>query len=135
MSMNFYTKIRTGKLNILVIHERKFVLCTKHPVQHLRILFIFLQFLHHRSSEEMPNTYCNISQCTLFQITVPLSCELSSALSDKEREQDTRDVTLANEDDGADDTRAAGTVDPCSERSSPHGRSRGSCHSRETRAL
>ena len=51
MSMNFNTKIRTGKLNILVIHERKFVLCTNNPVQHLRILFIFLQFLHHRSSE------------------------------------------------------------------------------------
>ena len=41
-----------------------------------------------------------------------MSYELRTALSDKEIEQDTRDVTLANEDDGADDTRAVGTVDP-----------------------
>ena len=70
------------------------------------------------------------------------------ALSDTEAEEDTRDITLTNEDGSADDaraagpvdpgsetTRAAGPVDPGSETSSPHGRSRGSGYSRETRAL
>ena len=57
------------------------------------------------------------------------------ALSDTEVEEDTRDITLANEDGSADDARAAGPVDPGSETSRPHGRSRGSGHSRETRAL
>ena len=57
------------------------------------------------------------------------------AISDSEIEEETRDVTLANEDDGADDARTAGTVDPGFETNSPHGGSRGSCSSRETRAL
>ena len=66
---------------------------------------------------------------------MPLSNELVLAVSDSETEEETRDVTLANEDGSADDARAAGPVDPGSETSSPHGRSRGSCSSRETRAL
>ena len=64
-----------------------------------------------------------------------LSYELVLAVSDSETEEDTRDVTLANEDGSADDSRAAGPADPGSETSSPHGRSRGSSYSRETRAL
>ena len=64
-----------------------------------------------------------------------MSYVLVLAVSDSEIEEDTRDVTLANEDDGADDARPAGTVDPGFETSSPHGGSRGSSSSRETRAL
>ena len=61
---------------------------------------------------------------------MPLSYVLVLAVSDSEIEEDTRDVTLANEDDGAEYARTAGTVDPGSETSSPHGGSRGSCSSR-----
>ena len=75
------------------------------------------------------------SQCTLFQITVPLGYVLVLAISDSEIEEETQDFTLANEDGSADDSTAAGAVDPGSETSSPHGRSRGSSYSRETRAL
>ena len=42
---------------------------------------------------------------TSFQITVPLSLELVSAVSDK-AEEETRDFTLAHEDGSADDKRA-----------------------------
>ena len=64
-----------------------------------------------------------------------MSYELALAVSEDEIEEDTTDVTLANEDDGADDARTAGTVDPGFETSSPHGGSKGSSSSRETRAL
>ena len=64
-----------------------------------------------------------------------MSYELGLALSDNETEEFTIDVTLANEDGSADDGRPAGPVDPGFETCSPHGRSRGSSYSRETRAL
>ena len=80
------------------------------------------------------------SQCTLFQITVPLSYELELAVSDSETEEDTQDFTLTNEDgDEPDPGRPAGSAGKSNGHghaaSSPHGRSRGDSYSRETRAL
>ena len=69
------------------------------------------------------------------------------AISDSEIEEETRDVTLTNEDgDEPDPGRPAGSAGKsgghwgshghaASDASSPHGRSRGGSYSRETRAL